>query len=228
MDPLKRSQVVTKVRRLLQDDAYDADVITDAANWFQDELFNNNHLRIAESSATLTAEQGDTTLDVPDDFKTVIKDGFYCTSATSPYEMGQYRTGYTAFMRQYANFATASQQQARAWTDFGNKIRFAAPLNASHTFQLDYLLRPKHVVRDSDKFLITVAYEEMFCKGTLIRVMDVDEDYDNSTDERNNLAPLQTAFIKNESRGQFTTGPNRIPTNRGRGGYRVDRDFNGG
>lgn len=221
---MTRADIVGWVRDLLVDDQYDEDLITQAANWFVNELCSNNHLRIMENSEELFASQGDTEVEFPDDMKTLIKEGFYCT-VPRVFDMAEYYTSYGDFMKNYANFASASQSQVRNWTDFGNKARFSAPLNADHTFQCDYLRTPVDMEEDTDECEIPDRYGELVAKGTLARIMEINEDYAEARQERDNLEPLVTTFIKNESRGGFKTGPNVIRTNRGRGTWRADRGF---
>ena len=214
--------IKTSVRGLLVDTQYDETLIAQAANWFVKELCNNNHLRIMEASEELSASQGDTELEFPEDMKTLIKDGFYCT-APSVFDMGPLYVSYGDFMRSYANFASATQAQARKWTDFGNMARFTAPLSAEHTFQCDYLRDPVDMVDDTDDCEIPDRYDELVSKGTLARIMEINEDYAEAQQERGNLDPLLTTFIKNESRGGFKTGPIIMRTNRGRGN--IDRNY---
>lgn len=220
---MTRAEIVTWVRGLLSDDQADEDLITQAANWFVDELCNNNRLRIMEASEELSASTGDTDMELPDDLQTIIKDGFYLTSP-QVIDMGRNLISYNAFMRNHAGFASASSAQASTWTTYGNSVRFAAPLNADHTFQLDYLRRPVHMEDDNDECEIPDNYQELVSKGTLIRFMELNEDYAEASTERGNLAPLVTAFIRNEARGGLVTGP-QIIGGGGRRSYRADRDF---
>jgi hypothetical protein len=222
---MTRAEYVVKVRRLLDDTEFDEDTITDALNWFVYELANNNHLRIFEASDEISASQADTEIEFPDDMMTLIKDGFYST-VPMVWDMSKGYVGYGEFMQNYANFASVSQQRANVWTDFNNMARFAAPLNADHTFQVDYLREPIAMEEDEDECEIPDRYQELVSKGALARVMEINEDYSEAQQERDNLAPLQTTFIRNESRGGFKTGPNVIQSNRRGGGvYRADKDF---
>lgn len=214
----------TIVQGLLQDTQYDETLIDEAVNWTVYELCNNNHLRIMEESDELFAAQGDTVVEFPDDLMTVISEGFYLTSPRVQ-NMSTLYMDYGNFMRNYANFASATQQQASGWTDYGNTARFTAPLNADHTFQLDYLREPAKMEDDTDECEIPDRYSELVSKGALARIMEINEDYAEAQQERDNFAPLMTTFIKSESRGQFKTGPNIIRQGRGRGLYRPDRDF---
>lgn len=218
------SEIKSDVQDLLQDTDADEALITKCANWYVNELCTNNHLRIMEDSEELSASQGDTELEFPENMKTLIKEGFYLTSP-QVFDMGPNYISYGEFMRNYANFASATQAQASQWTDFGNKARFAAPLNAEHTFQCDFLRDPVDMEEDDDLCEIPDRYREMVAKGTLARMMKINEDYAEASQEISDLESLETAFKKNESRGSFKTGPNVIRTNRGRGSWRADRDF---
>lgn len=210
---MKKTELVPIVRDLLQDDAFSQDTIVRAANWFQNELCNKNRLRIMEESDLLTANIGDTTADLPNDIQRIVT--LYVTAPQKYDLMKNYRE-YGEFMELYPDFATATQHQLSYWTDWGNAMRFSAPLNAAHTIQIDYLRRPKKVSKDGDSWEFPDQYDEMLAKGTLVRCMEINEDYDEAARERALLQPLVTDFIKNEARGQIKTGPVIMRTNRRR------------
>lgn len=201
------------VRGLLQDDQFDEDLITQALNWFVYELFNNTRTRLMEESDTITASAGDTTVDFPSDLMTRIS-----LWATVPdvYQLDDNELEYGDFMRSHAGFATSTASRAGKWTTFGNAIRLAAPLNADHTFQIDYLREPIPMENDSDECEVPDRYSELVAKGALARVMEINEDYAEAAQERQNLDPLLTTFIRNEARGGGKTRPTVIRTRRGR------------
>ena len=207
------AEIKSSVRGLLDDTEFDGDRIREAANWFVYELFNNTRTRLMEESDTISASAGDTTADFPDDLMTRIN---IYTTVPSVYEMNNNYVEYGDFMKGHANFASATSALARIWTDFGNKMRFAQPLSVAHTFQIDYLREPVAMVADSDECEVPDRYSELVSKGTLVRVMEMNEDYLEAAQERSNLEPLVTAFIRNEARGGGKTGPTIIRTNRGR------------
>jgi hypothetical protein len=209
-----RSELITAVRTQLGDDGYDGDSIAEAGNWFVDEVCNNNHLRRMEDSDELSADIGDTTMDFPDTMKTMVS--LYLTSP-QVFDMTKRYVAYGDFMRSYANFASATASQASFWTDWGNAVRFSAPLNVAHTFQCDFLRNAVHVEDDSDEYDFPTSYDELLVAGATIRVMEIEEDYETASQKRDIMAPLMTTFIKNESRGQIKTGPNIMRTNRSRG-----------
>jgi hypothetical protein len=219
---MTRADIVTSVRGLLDDDQFDEDKITEAANWFVYELFNNTRTRLMEASDTIRASLNATVADFPPDLVTIIN--FYLTSP-QVIKLNDEELDYSTFMRNYANFATASVAQARSWTRFANEIRFAAPLNAAHVFQIDYIREPVPMAEDDDDCEVPDRYSELVSKGTLARVMEINEDYGEAQTERANLEPLVTTFIRNEARGGGKVGPQIIRGGRGRGSYRADRDF---
>lgn len=205
--------IINAVRILLQDDQYDRATIVQAANWFIYELANNNKLRIFEDSDTLDATSGDTTLPFPDNLMAWIE--IYAT-APSVFQMTDNFREYNPFMGAHANFATATAARASSWTSFNNAMRFAAPLNADHTFQVDFVREPVAMVQDSDDCEIPGRYAELVARGTKARILEIEEDYDYAQQERNALEPLVTTFIRNESRGGGKTKPTVIRTRRGR------------
>jgi len=211
MDPFTLADIKTSVRGLLDDDQYDEDIITEAANWYVFELFNNTRTRLMEASATLSASQGDTTLDMPRDFMTRIS--LYAT-VPSVFDMSDNYVSYQEFMRNHANFATATAARIGRWTDYGLGIRFSAPISTDGTFQLDYLREPEEMVSDSDECEVPRRYSELVSKGTLARIMERNEDYAEAAQERQNMEPLVTTFIRNEARGGGKTGPIIMGTRR--------------
>lgn len=220
---MTRAEYVAAVRGLLVDVDYDETLIAQALNWFVYELANNNRLRIFEASDTLSPAINATTQDFPSDMITLIS--MYLTSP-QVYDMGPNYVEYGSFMRSYANFATATAAQAYAWTDFGNAIRFSAPLLTASTLQVDYIREPVPMEDDGDECEIPDRYSELVSKGALARIMEINEDYAEAQQERDNYAPLMTTFIRNEGRGQIKTGPSIMRTNRGKAnGFNVARDF---
>lgn len=211
------AEIKASVRGLLQDDQFDEDLIKEAANWFVYELFNNTRTRLMEESDTITALANSTTADYPSDLMTIIS--IYVT-APSVYKLNR-PMEYETFMETYPNFATASTSLAHNWTPYGNAMRFSAPLSASHTFQVDYLREPTPMESDDDDCEVPDRYSELVSKGTLARCMEINEDYAEAAQERQNMEPLVTTFIRNEARGGGKVGPAAIMrTNRGR---RTDR-----
>lgn len=216
------ADIKASVRGLLDDTDYDEDIITEAANWFVYELFNNTRTRLMESSDTLSALINATTLDFPSDFMTLIS--IYSTSPSvqkMPAAME-----YETFMKSNAGFATATAAAAGDWTMYGNAMRFAAPLLTATTFQLDYLREPTAMEDDGDDCEVPDRYAELVSKGTLARIMERNEDYAEARQERKLLEPLVTTFIRNEGRGGGKVGPASVMrTNRGRSSWRADKDF---
>lgn len=207
------ADIKTSVRQLLQDDQYDGDVIANAANWFVYELFNNNRTRLMEDSTTLTVSAGETTVDFPDNMLAWIS--IYAT-APSVFDMSDNFSEYGAFMTNHAGFATASAARADVWTAYGNAMRFAAPLSVEHTFQVDFVREPVPMEADSDDCEVPDRYAELVARGSKARVMEIEEDYQYAQQERDLLAPLVTAFIRNEARGGGKTKPTVIRTRRTR------------
>lgn len=213
MPKLTLKQITATTRRLLQDDQYDATTIAEAANWVVYELCNNNRLRIMEESTEIEAALNDTVMPFPDDM--MAWTSIYVT-APQVYNFSDLYKEYGDFMLSHANFASSNAAQARAWTDFGRNIRFAAPLNGRHVFQFDYLREPKAMVRDGDVCEIPGRYAELVNRLTKARVLELDEDYQSADEERTLMAGQITGFIRNEGRGGGKIGPTIIRTNRRR------------
>lgn len=214
----------TSVRRKLGDDSYDEATIDEAANDFQFELFNDNRIRFMEASETLTVNSGDTEVDLPEDFLTMLNFIVY-DSATQYRNITRQGMDYDEFMRNNPMFAVANPQRVNDWTFFSGGVRLATPSNAEYTMLLDYLRVPEVMVSASDECEVPINYKEMMNLGTLEKVLAIDEELDTSDFFLERLQPLRTSFIRNYGRGSGKVGPQRIRTNRGRGTYRVDRDF---
>lgn len=211
---MKLKDIKASVRKLLQDDQYDGDVIMQAANWFVYELANNNKLRQFESSAELSAAKGDTAIAFPS-----AAIAWTSIHATTPivYDLTDNYVEYKDFMRSYANFASSAAAKPGNWTMFGNGMRLSAPLLTDVTLQFDFVGEPTPMARDTDTCAIPSRYAELVARGTKARILEIEEDYDYAQQERDALEPLVTAFVRNEARGGGKTKPTIIGTGRRRG-----------
>lgn len=219
------SQYRKNVRGLVSDSSYDQVLTDQAINWFINEIHNNSRIRYMETNDQIYVSAGDTDAPWPDDFQTRLY-----LNMISPQALPLKRLflEYGDFMELYPGYRTYTPIQVTRWTDFGNGIRFAAPVKAATTLDLDYLRRPVTMVADGDTTDIPDAYEELVSRGALARLMEINEDYAEASNERENLDPLLVTFIRNEGRGGAKVGASVMRTNRGRmgiGGYRADRDF---
>lgn len=217
-------EIKADVRSLLDDDQYDEDKIARAANDFQNELFTRYKLRMAEASDTLNISQADTSVEFPVDFLTLLEMTLIY-SATQYQNIKKHYVGYEDFMRNYANFSVASQMRPQTWTEFGGGARFSNPSDADYVLNIDYIRLPEMMVDDSDESELRKVWREVMNLGTLARVMEINEDYEEASQERDKLDPFLTTFVAREGRGTIKVGPNIIGQGRGRSTYRADRDF---
>lgn len=207
------NDITAAVRGKLQDTSFDQTLITNAANWFVDSVLADHNIRFMEKNKTLFASAGDTSMKVPSDYNTMIKEGFLLVSP-QVYELGALYLEYGDFMKRFPDFQTASAANPWHWTDFANTIRFSSPLLADAEFNLDYIQKVSHMVNLTDTCIIPDNYTEMVVLGALERCMQTNEDYGEASQEIANLQPLITAFVVNEGRGQFKTGPTIMRSNR--------------
>lgn len=206
------ADIITSVQNLLQDTSFSSDSITEAANWLQDEIFANNlYQKMETSSPPIAVLAGATTAPFPIDMQEMIS--FYQT-VPQVFDMHDFYLPYETFIARYPNFATLPASPVQYWTEFGNTIRFSAPLKTNCTFMMDYIRRPVDMVDSTDVCEIIDQYKQVISKGTLAKVMEQNEDYAEAATERGNIQPLVTAMIKNEGRGQFKTGPVIMRANR--------------
>lgn len=221
---MTKAEIRELVRDKLDDGQFDAGIIDAAANHFQNEVFNSVRSRLMETTATITAAQGAyVTSDLPANFKKLI-----AISATSPtvfsFSLPDALLNYNQFMGLYPGYATYTQGEPRVFTVYGTGLRFSAPVNAAYTFMLDYLRRPTKMVGEDAVSDVPDDYEEMMVIGTLARVMEVNEDYNEADKERAKLAPMITNFRTDYGRGQFALGPTVMRTGRGRRSWSA-KDF---
>lgn len=219
------SKFRANVRGLVSDPEYDLTLIDQAINWFIFELHSNSRIRYMEANDQLYPSTGDTDVDWPDDFMTLLD-----LSLVSPQVLPLTKNfvEYADFMQLYTNYLTSKPVQIGTWTTFGSGIRFSAPSKTNAILNVDYLREPTLMVDATDTTDIPDRYEELVSKGALARIMEINEDYAEAQSERNNLSPLLTAFIRNEGRAGSKVGPTIMRTNRAgtsRGTFRTDRDF---
>ena len=203
------------VRGKLQDASFDQTLVDNALNWFINDLFMNTRTRLMETNDILYPGAGDITVDLPDDYQVIIKEGVYVTSPQT-YALTQYFMEYGDFMKTYPGFAGYPAHALNNFTYFGNTLRFSAPLLTATTINLDYLRQPVDMVNDTDTCEVPDIYQELVVLGALARCMQTNEDYDEASQEYANLNILRTAFIRNEGRGGGAqhTGPTIMRSNR--------------
>lgn len=215
MADLTTASIVTAVRAKLSDNEFDQLLIIDALNFFISEIYHDHRTRRMETNDQLFPGVSDTSVDLPDDFDTILR-----LTVTSPnvYDLTDNFMEYGDFMRRFPKWQTDSAKALQQWTDFSEQIRFSAPLLTSTTIDIDYLRKPTPVTltsaTPSDSVELDEGYKELATLGTLARCMESNEDYAEAQSERQNLAPLLTAWIVNEGRGGIKTGPTIMRSNR--------------
>lgn len=218
------SQYSSNVRGLIGDNSFDITLVHQAINWFLLEIHNNSRIRYMETNDQVYVSSLDTTADFPDDMSTLIN-----INLLSPqlYSLNKSYMEYEVFTRRFPGYTSYTPTQILQWTDFGNAMRFAAPVKADSVIDVDYLKKTAIMIQDADTTDIPDVYEELVSKGSLARLMEINEDYQEASQERNNLSPLLTSFIRNEGRGGIKVGPTRMNSNRRgrRGPWSSDVDF---
>lgn len=211
------SDIITSVQNLLQDDQFPSIQILEASNWVQDQLFNNNNTRIMEVSDVLTASAGDTTMQYPDNMRTV--EMMYLVEPTQQ-DMEDMYVDYKDFVKRYPNFSTNPPSQLLYYTNFAYGMRFSAPLLTDITVNIDFIRNPVPMVNLTDVCEIPDNYRELTSRLTLARCMEQNEDYTEAANERNIVSPLLTTFIRRESVGMQKTGPIQARMRRRTTGWR--------
>lgn len=227
MADLLTLDIVNAVRGKLSDTAFDQELIIDALNFFVAEIYHNTRTRRMESSDQISAAAGDTVADFPDDIDTRIN-----MTVTSPsvYDLTKLYWEYGDFMRAFPKWQTDVPKALQQWTDFGNQMRFSAPVLTATTISIDYCRMPIPATlttsTPTDTIELDSSYKELATLGALARCMESNEDYSEGQSERGNLGPLVTSWIRNEARGGGKTGPVIMRTNRRPGGYRTANQAN--
>jgi hypothetical protein len=217
------------VKDKLDDDGFPDDTIDRAANDFQFELFNDNHIRFMETnSGNLEVASGEYTRDLPNNFQTTIKLIVLDDASTFRDITKTGFMNYNDFMESYANYSVATAQKLYIYTYFGEGLRFSSPADAAYNISLDYLRTPTLMTLATDECELPINARELSTLGTLERIMRVNEDYNESDNEWTRLQGMRTAFIKNYGRGSqgIGAGPQVIRTGRGRGGLGRSGGFN--
>lgn len=212
----------TAVKGKLDDDQFSDADIDQAANDFQFELFNDNRIRFMEQSTTLAIGSAVTSKVLPTNFMNLINFTVFDSAS-------QYRDitkdgyhDYDTFMYNFANYPYAPASKIYNWTFFGEGLRFSAKTDAAYNANLDYLRSPVLMVAAADACELPINCRELMTLGTLQRVMRINEDYNESAQEKAELQRLKTSFIKNYGRGGAKVGPQIIRTNRRGGSGRSD------
>lgn len=213
------------VRQKLDDLQYDGNKIDSAINWFLFELFNNTRTTIMEDDTNIPFVQGDYEVTLPPEVQ-VVTEILVVPTDTSirPYSIWKNRQEHGDFLQNFPGFMVAGQTDVREWSFYGRKIRFAAPSRFAGNLFIEFVRRPVKAVLDNETLELPDNYEELAVLGATARVMEMNEDYAEAAQERQNLEPLQTTFIRNEGRGSQKTGPTIVRSNRrGRGGNYDER-----
>ena len=206
---MTQAEAVARVRLKLDDSAYPEATITQALNDYVNELYTKFKTKLMEKSSTLSVAQGDTTINLPTDYSSLLN---LTVLDTSPYLITDKELEYNKFMRDYPAFATYAQAKPYYWTSFANKIRLAYPSNASYTINIDYLRLPVKTSSGSDSYEVPSESDEMVAQGGLVRAMEMNEEYAEAAQERSKLEDMETSFNLKYGRGPLRSGGTRIRT----------------
>lgn len=221
MADLATSEIITAVRLKLSDTSFDQGMIIDAINFFINQIYHDTRTRRMETYDQIFVSAGDTTADLPDDIDVRLR-----LTVTSPmwYDLETLYMEYGDFMKVYPKWQSDVPQPINNWTDFANAMRFATPILADSTIDIDYCRTPVPAIlvadgaAPTDTVELDELYKELVTLGALKRCMESNEDYAEASSEVNNLGPLITAWVRNEGRGGGRTGPIIMRSNRNRAG----------
>ena len=211
------SNVRQAVRSNLDDTQYPGAKIDQAINWFQNELFTNTRTSLLETSADINVALNAASAPLPADLQVILD---MTVTAPGVYSINTNKLDSTTFAKRYPNYTGYSAQAASEWTIYGRSVRFSAPVSAATTIRLDYVRRPTTAVLDDDELEAPDQYFELYVLGAQARIMEINEDFAEAAQIRNNLDALVTTFIRNEGRGGIVAGPTIMRSNRRRLGGR--------
>lgn len=213
------------VRDKLDDDGFPDDSIDRAANDFQFELFNDNHIRFMEKHATLAPGSGDFDVDLPNDFLSLINLTVFDSATVYRDITKKGWHDYDYFMEHFGNFSFATAGRIYDFTFFGEGLRFARATDALYNLGLDYLRTPALMEEAADECELPINCRELMTIGTFNRIQRLNEDYNEAGQEAQYLDKLRRSFVKNYGRGSEKVGPRIIKSNRGKGSWNAARDF---
>ena len=211
------SDVRQAVRSNLDDMQYDGAKIDMAINWFQNELFNNTRTSLMETTTNLNVAQGASSVPLPADCQLLLN---LIVTSSPVRSIWSRQLDTNIFDSTFPNFAGYAQRTADQWTIYGRNIRFSGPVSAATVLRADYVRRPVLATDAAPTLELPDQYFELVVLGAQARVMEVNEDFAEASQIRNNLDPLVTTFIRNEARGGQVAGPRIMRSNRRRMGGR--------
>ncbi len=192
------------VRDYLDDDEYSAALIDQAINDYQQELFFNYDLRLAETRATVALSASSSTAPLPDGWYKNI--ALYNITTDHYRDLTPYERDADLFQRDYID-VTPDTAAPLDWCVFGNNFEFQAPADQDYTLRCLYLKYPDLLTNDSDIPVVPEQFREMMKLGAVERLFRREDEYGLSNSERVILSGMETSFVKRYGRGQVSSKP---------------------
>lgn len=188
------STLVDKLKIRIGDSDMDSNLLIDALNYAQQQVFEGYDLTLNSATQTnsLAVNARTLTTALPDDFERVK-----ALYITSPVALAKdLTTGYVdpkTFRLNFTNPALLAPNPPTWWT-YWTTIEFAYLSNLTYTVLLDYVKTIPIMDSDSDVPVIPQSNEELLMLGAMIRAYEDKEDFDYASQFKDRYNMLLETF----------------------------------
>ncbi len=191
-----------KLTAQISDPNLDDDVMGDAINYTQQDIFNTFDLTLNSAQQTNSVTSGTNTLTsaLPTDYQRMSS--LYITSPTAL--AADITEGYMApkdFRRRFPAPTAFGGGQPVYWT-YWTSLEFSCNANQTFTLVLDYIKSTPLLSASSDVPVIPEVFEELIILGAKTRIYEQKEDFDYAGQFTNRYADLLEAFTARYSTRQ--------------------------
>lgn len=205
------STVRQNVRDKLDDDDYDEGFLDRAINYAQWKITNKLQLDFLEDSTTIVVNPGDTEIDLPANYREKLH-----LLIVAPVDQRDNITetflNYKDFLNRYIVPAQNQPSQPYWWSEYGRKIKLAAPADKEYTLQLNFLRKSPTLVEDTDVPDIPEEFQELLELGAYMRIAKREDDYDVKAAEQQDYEDLRRDLIAAYGRAKRPGGMRKMRT----------------
>lgn len=199
----------------LDDDEFDPNVIDNFINDTQRDIFNNYELSFQEKIFDGKILAGTYMFKMPKDVAMVqahvmsAPDGKQRDMANSYLKFRDFNTRWPTPLNN-------EPATPRFWTSYAGNMIFTQPTDQDYQMNIFYIKKPAKLTQDTDVPEIPEEFEEVLVLGAFKRVLDRNEDYDQSAvierEYNNKLNLLVARYGKRMSDGPIKMGNKQIVT----------------
>lgn len=157
----------------LDDDEFDAGIISRFLNDAQRDIFNQFELPFQEKIFRGTIPAGSTMFKLPSDVAQVQTYSLGGVAGFSGMKMP-----FREFFQAYPDAGTGKPATPGRWTKYAGNILLAQPTDKDYTMTLFYIRKPKMMSLNTDVPEIPEEFSEMLVLGAYIRVLKRNEDFE--------------------------------------------------